>query len=100
MAANDPSGQAAQPGSSASTATAADGGADGEPVQHAGEHPVASLLRRTKTSCGGALRRTPHPRVRDAFDQFLEAHRVGDGFELPVSVKLAAAYRNISSVPS
>ena len=36
-------------------------------------------------------------RVRDTFDRLLEAHRVGDGFELPVSVKLAAARRKVSS---
>ena len=36
-------------------------------------------------------------RVREAFDRLLEAHRVGDGFELPVSVKLAAAQRNASA---
>ena len=39
------------------------------------------------------VRAQPEPvrqRIRDTFDRLLEAHRAGDGFELPVSVKLAA----------
>jgi pimeloyl-ACP methyl ester carboxylesterase len=45
------------------------------------------------------VRAQPEPvrrRVRDAFDRLLEAHRIGDRYELPVSVKLAAAHRSTS----
>jgi SAM-dependent methyltransferase len=45
------------------------------------------------------VRAQPEPvrrRVRDAFDRLLEAHRIGDRYELPVCVKLAAAHRSTS----
>jgi SAM-dependent methyltransferase len=35
--------------------------------------------------------------IRDAFDRLVEPYRVGDGFEVPVSVKLAAAHRSIAT---
>ena len=40
------------------------------------------------------VRAQPEPvrrRIRDAFDRLMQEHRAGDGFEVPVSVKLAAA---------
>jgi SAM-dependent methyltransferase len=68
-------------------------------------HAVSSADELWRGLLGGTVRTAavvraqPEPvrrRVRDAFDRLLEAHRVGDGFELPVSVRLAAAHRIVS----
>jgi hypothetical protein len=72
-------------------------------------HPVSSPDELWHKLLGGTVRTAavvraqPEPvrrQVRAAFDRYLEAHRVGDGYELPVSVKLAAAHRTTSSRPS
>jgi hypothetical protein len=66
-------------------------------------HPVSSPDELWHGLLGGTVRTAaivraqPEPvrrRVRDAFDRLLEVHRVADGYELPVSVKLASAHRS------
>lgn len=66
-------------------------------------HPVSSPDELWHGLLGGTVRSSAVVRaqaepvrrqIREAFDRLLEVHRVGSGFELPVSIKLAAAHRN------
>lgn len=65
-------------------------------------HPVSSPDELWHGLLGGTVRSSAvvraqaepvRHRTREAFDRLLETHRVDSGFELPVSIKLAAAHR-------
>jgi SAM-dependent methyltransferase len=64
------------------------------------DHHVASADDLWEGLLAGTVRVSPlvlgqeestRQRIREAFDRLVEGHRAGDGYELPVSVKLASA---------
>jgi hypothetical protein len=71
-------------------------------------HPVSSPDELWHGLLGGTVRSSAvvraqaepvRHRIREAFDRLLEIHRVDSGFELPVSIKLAAARRTAGRPP-